>query len=155
MYQEYKDVAEFYIVYIREAHAADSEWPVDYAKGKGINNHTSYGERCEVAELLVREKKLTIPCVIDGMDNQVNDAYRGWPTRVFLVRKDGKLGVAGGRGPWGLRPALKDAAEWLAAYRKTGEEPALPARPPDADKEKKLDSGGQDADEKSGDEAYK
>ena len=92
----------------------------------GINNHKDYGERCAVAQRMFDDKKLTIPGLIDGFDNQVNDAYQGWPTRVFLVRKDGKLAVAGGRGPWGLRPALKEAREWLAEYKKTGNEPTLP-----------------------------
>ena len=36
MYQEFKDIAEFRLVYIREAHAADSNWSVPYAKEKGI-----------------------------------------------------------------------------------------------------------------------
>ena len=77
MYQDYKDVADIYIVYIREAHAADSSWPVAYAKEKGITDHTNFGERCVVAERLVKDKKLTIPCLVDAMDNSVNEAYSG------------------------------------------------------------------------------
>ena len=108
LYQDYKDIAEIYIVYISEAHASDasSSWPVPYAKELGIKEHTNYGERCAVATRLVTDKKLTIPCLIDGMDNAAADAYKGWPDRVFLVRTDGKLGVAAGRGPWGFVPAL-------------------------------------------------
>ena len=101
MYQTYKDIAEVYIVYISEAHAVDDSWPVPYAKDLGIKEHTTYGERCGVADKLTKDKKLTIPCLIDGMDNAVEKRYKGWPDRVFLVRKDGKLGVAGQRGPWG------------------------------------------------------
>ena len=70
----------------------------------------------------MKEMKITIPCVIDNMDNKVNEAYKGSPTRCFLVRKDGILAVAGKRGPWGYKPALKEAAEWLAHYKKTGKE---------------------------------
>lgn len=134
LYRDYKDLAEFHIVYIREAHAADSSWPVPYAKQKGIKEHTSYAERCAVAERLVEEKKLTIPCLIDGMDNAVGQAYQGWPDRIFLVRKDGKLGVAGQRGPWGFAPALEQTREWLAEYKKTGREPALSAQPAEKDR---------------------
>lgn len=126
MYQDYKDVAEFYLVYIREAHAADSKWPVQYAKDQGIKEHTNFGERCTVAQTLIKEKKLTMPCLIDDMDNAVGKAYAGWPDRIFLVRKDGKLAVAAKRGPWGFKPGLDEAKKWLAAYRKTGKEPALP-----------------------------
>lgn len=120
MYQDYKDVAAFYIVYVSEAHAADGTWPVPYAKQLGIKKHTSYGERCAVADRLVKEKKLTIPCLIDGMDDKVADAYKGWPDRVYVVGTDGKLVVAGTRGPWGFAPALEQTSKWLAEYRKTG-----------------------------------
>ena len=125
MYQDYKDAAEFYIVYISEAHAADSSWPVPYAKDLGIKKHTDFGERCAVAERLVKEKKLTIPCLIDNMDNAVANAYQARPDRVYLVRKDGRLGVASGRGPFGFKPGVEAVAEWLADYREDGDEPAL------------------------------
>jgi len=76
-----------YVVYVREAHAADSSWPVGYATELNINEPKEYGERCTVAERLIKEGKLTIPCLIDGMDNAVNDQYKGHPTRIFLIRK--------------------------------------------------------------------
>ena len=113
------------MVYIREAHAADSSWPVGYAKKKGIKNHKNYKDRCMVADVLYKEKKLSIPGLIDNMDNKVNDAYKGHPTRIFLIRRDGKLGVAGKRGPWGLRPAFQQAQEWMKIFKETGKEPPL------------------------------
>ncbi len=143
LYQTYKDVAEINIVYISEAHAADDSWPVPYAKDKGIKEHTNYGERCAVAERLVKDKKLTIPCLIDKMDNKVADAYKGWPDRIYLIRKDGRLGVAGNRGPWGFPPALAKVTQWLEEYKKTGEEPVLPEQTPkdDSGRDKKSASG--------------
>ncbi len=126
MYRKYRGIAEFYIVYISEAHAEDDKYPVPYAKELGIKEHKTYGERCLVANRLLSDKKLTIPCLVDTIDNQVQKIYKGWPDRVFLVRKDGRLGVAAGRGPWGFEPGLIEAGEWLAAYKKTGHEPAIP-----------------------------
>ncbi|MFQ5502622.1 MAG: deiodinase-like protein [Phycisphaerae bacterium] len=125
LYQTYKDIAKVYIVYISEAHASDDSWPVPYAKELGITEHKNFGERCAVAEKLVKDKKLTIPCLIDNMDNAAEKAYQGWPDRVFLIRKDGKLAVAAKRGPWGFKPALKAATKWLKEYKKTGKEPPL------------------------------
>ena len=60
MYQEYKDVAEFRMVYINEAHAADGRRPVGYAKQKGITEHDNYSERCVTAEMLMERQ------VVDG-----------------------------------------------------------------------------------------
>ncbi len=125
MYQTYKDIAEFFIVYISEAHALDDRSPVGYAKKLGIKEHGNYGERCSIADRLVKDKKLTIPCLIDGMDNAVEKQYKAHPDRVFLVRKDGTLAVAGKRGPWGFKPGLNAANMWLAEYKETGKELVL------------------------------
>lgn len=125
MYQEYRDVADFYIVYISEAHASDDKYPVGYAKEMGITEHKTFGQRCNVAARLQKDKELTIPCLIDGMDNAAADAYKGWPDRVFVVRKDGKLAVAAKRGPWGFKPGMNKTKSWLASYKETGIEPDI------------------------------
>ncbi|MCH8878650.1 MAG: DUF3179 domain-containing protein [Planctomycetes bacterium] len=125
MYEDYRDLVEFRLVYIREAHAADSDWAVGYAKDLGLLEHKNYGQRCAAAEKLFKDEKLTIPCLIDGMDNVANEAYKAHPDRIFLIRKDGTLGVAGKRGPFGFVPALNQAQAWLAEYRSTGKEPDL------------------------------
>lgn len=116
LYEEYRGVAEFRIVYINEAHAADGDWPVKYAEEKGITEATNYGERCTTAEMMLVEERVTIPCIIDNMDNHVNQSYSAWPDRLFLVEPNGRLAVAGKRGPWGFKPAIAEAEEWLAAY---------------------------------------
>ena len=107
MYQDYKDIAEFRIVYIKEAHAVDSRRAVPYAIDEGINQPTTYADRCLIADMLVQTGTLTIPIIIDSIDDRVNGLYQGLPSRVFLVRSDGILGVAAERGPWGFPPALE------------------------------------------------
>jgi len=125
LYQEYRDIAEFRLVYINEAHAADSSWPVQYAKDKGINDHEDIEDRCTTAKLLMDEKALTIPCLVDGMDNKVNKAYSAWPDRIFLIRTDGRLAIAADRGPRGYKPALVEVEKWLKTFRAEGAEPPL------------------------------
>ena len=121
MYQEYKDIAEFRIVYISEAHAIDDSRPIEFAELKGIYEHKDLGQRCSTAEMMMQEENITIPCIIDDMDNNVSDAYKALPDRLYVVRKDGRLAIAGERGPRGLRPALAETWVWLAKYRETGE----------------------------------
>jgi hypothetical protein len=126
MYQDYKDVAEFRMIYITEAHAVDGRRPVKYAIDLDIKEAKNYKDRCTTADMLIKEKKLTIPCLIDGLDNKVNKAYSAHPDRIFLVRKDGALAVAANRGPRGFKPGLNDTIDWLAEFKKTKKEPALP-----------------------------
>ena len=140
MYQDYKDIAEFRMVYIHEAHAADGRRPGRMAREKGINDHKDIEERCATAEMLMEDESLTIPMLIDGMDNAVNEAYSAQPDRVFLVRKDGTLAVAAARGPRGFNPALKDVARWLKEFSESGEEP----EPPDSDSESDQRRGTDD-----------
>lgn len=45
-----------------------------------------------------------IPAVVDRLGDKVNHAWRGWPDRLFLVGKDGKVAYSGGRGPFGFAP---------------------------------------------------
>ena len=125
MFQDYKHIAEFRMVYINEAHAADGKRPVGYAQQKGITEHDDYSERCVTAQMLMDDRSLTVPCLIDGMDNKVNSLYSAHPDRIFLVRKDGRLAVAADRGPFGFNPALNECKDWLQEFAKTGEEPKL------------------------------
>ena len=125
MYETYRDIAEFRIVYIHEAHAADSDWSNKLAESKNITEHKTYGQRCSTAQMLVDDEKLTIPTIIDGMDNATSEAYQAHPDRVYLVGKDGNLGVAGRRGPMGFKPGLQTVEKWLAEYKKTGTEPDI------------------------------
>ncbi|MEZ6096415.1 MAG: deiodinase-like protein, partial [Pirellulaceae bacterium] len=120
MYQTYKDLVEFRLIYIQEAHAADGRRPVDYAEEKNILEHKSYDDRCVTADMLYDEKRLTIPCLIDDMENTVNEAYQAHPDRIFLVRTDGKLAVAAAKGPFGFKPALDEVEDWLSEYKTDG-----------------------------------
>ena len=121
MYQEFKDIAEFRIVYLSEAHAIDDPGrPNPFAELKGIYEHKDYGQRCSTADMMMQEENITIHCIIDDMDNNVGVAYKALPDRLYVVREDGRLAIAAERGPRGLRPALEETWAWLAEYRETG-----------------------------------
>jgi len=127
MYQEYKDIAEFRIVYISEAHATDDRRPVPYAIEKNISEHTTYGERCSIAERLLTDEKLTIPTLIDKMDNGIAETYDAHPNRIYVVTSDGMIGArAPSSGPTGWQPGIKAAKKWLGEYKATGKESILP-----------------------------
>ena len=151
MYQEYKDIVEFRMVYITEAHAADGRWPMGKGIELGIKEHKNYGERCKTAEMLINDESLTIPTLIDGMDNTVNKAYRAHPDRVFLVRSDGRLGVAAQRGPFGFAPGLTASEEWLAEFKKTGKEPELPEGALEAAGKRAAEKAAKERESKDGD----
>ena len=45
-----------------------------------------------------------MPMVVDGVDNAVASAYGGWPDRLYLVGRDGRIAFQGGEGPFGFKP---------------------------------------------------
>lgn len=90
------------MVYIREAHAIDGPRP---SFSVLVEDPITESERAEVARTCMTKMQLRpIPAVVDRLDDKVNKAYRGWPDRLFLVGRDGRIVYAGGRGPGGFRP---------------------------------------------------
>lgn len=112
MYQNWKDKVEFFIVYIREAHPNDGR-QVRANKQDGVVYDTpkSYEERCKIASDCIKDLKLSLPALVDDMSDTAEKAYSGWPDRIFIVTKEGKIGYRGKRGPFGFK--VGEAVEWL------------------------------------------
>ena len=87
--------------------------PANERRGISIKDPTSYAERVKVAEKACSVLKIKLPCLVDGMDNAVNEAYAAWPDRIYVVGINGRVAVAGGRGPGGFMPGLSEARSWL------------------------------------------
>ena len=104
MSNTYKDVAQFLVIYIKEAHPAD-DWPMRVSpRLKYIKDPTTIFERFQVASTCVADLKLSIPTLIDSMENAACAAYKGHPDRLYVVGKDGKIVYHGAPGPRGFRP---------------------------------------------------
>ena len=101
------------MIYIREAHAADSDWPEPLAVEQRINAPKTYGERSKIAGKCVTKLGLDIPFLIDDMNDTVNTLYDGHPDRLFLVDVDGTIAIRADRGPWGFKPGVSSLTQWL------------------------------------------
>ena len=94
---------EFVLVYIREAHALDGDWPI--LDGPLVEEPRSLEERIDVARACVTDLgMLGMTAVVDAMDDGAARAYAGLPDRLYLVGADGRIVYAGGRGPFGFAP---------------------------------------------------
>src|ERR1043165_2565383 len=113
MYQTYKDRAEFFLIYIREAHPDSVLLTLKEGKEQllKVAQTAKINERTETAQLCVATLKLTMPTLIDGEDNAVNYAYAAWPDRLYVIGKDGKIAYQGGPGPGGFR--VNEVGKWL------------------------------------------
>ena len=110
MQTEYKGRAQFFIVYIKEAHPSDDWANRVNERLKYIKDPTTFFERFQVANTCVSDLKVTIPCLVDDMENSTARAYKAWPDRLFVIGKDGKIAYSGGPGPNGFLPHEMEAA---------------------------------------------
>lgn len=115
MFKEYQDRVEFLLVYIREAHPADGwQMPENEKDGVVFKEPKSHEERQSVAQKGCSQLKLSLPTVIDDMQNTVDNQYASWPERMFVIDKDGKIAYAGKQGPFGFKP--NEVKAWLTDH---------------------------------------
>lgn len=111
MRERYAEQVAFFIVYIKEAHPEDG-WALTYNRRSGIElrDPRSKEERTEVAASCAVRMQTSIPVLIDELDNEVARQYGGWPDRLYLIGKDGRVAFQGGPGPFGFTPEHLEAA---------------------------------------------
>jgi len=67
-------------------------------------------ERAAIAKECLKTMTLTMPCLLDNMENTTENAYSGWPDRLCVVDINGKVAYYGAQGPAGFRPAEAEMA---------------------------------------------
>jgi len=119
----------FFVIYIREAHPTD-EWLVESNEYDNVlyTQPTTLEKRIEVASACTLRLDLTIPMLIDDLDDSTDRQYYALPDRLYLVGRDGCIVYRGLPGPFGFIVAeLEKAIEGYFA-----EEGRAPTRAPRA-----------------------
>lgn len=103
------------MVYILEAHPSDVWQMQSNLKDQVVfASPKNEEERALVAGACVRKLGIKFPAVLDGFDNTAEKAYTGWPDRLYLIDRDGKVAYKSRPGPFGFKPD-----ELRAALEKT------------------------------------
>ena len=92
-------------VYIAEAHAID-EWQLQSNLDDDVlvAQHRTIEARFAAARAGVTRLGLTMPVLVDRMDDAVSQAFAAWPERIYVVGRDGRIAFKGGPGPWEFDP---------------------------------------------------
>ena len=119
VYSRFGDQVEFFLIYVREAHPSDG-WQVDSNLENNVifRQHQSFEEREQVANTCTLNLNITIPTLIEEMDNVIDEAYGAAPVRLYVVGADGKVAYHGGAGPH-----FMDVDEWEEAIESTVKQP--------------------------------
>jgi hypothetical protein len=111
LHDRYGDRVAFLVVYIKEAHPEDG-WVLadNRAEGIAVTDPAAAEERAGVAEACAVRLEIRMPVVVDALDNETARQYGGWPDRLYLVGRDGRIAYQGGEGPFGFKPEELEAA---------------------------------------------
>jgi len=111
LYQQYRDRAEFFVVYIGEAHASDAWQVPNNLKDRVIVvSPANAREREAVADVCMTKLGLTMPAIVDTFDDATELAYTGWPERLYLIDRTGRIAYKSRPGPYGFALADLEAA---------------------------------------------
>ena len=105
IHQRYKDRVAFLSIYVREAHPTNG-WrePGNDKVGISILQPANKTDRVAVAKQCCSTLEMTMPLLVDEMNDRVGHAYSGMPDRIFIIDENGQVIYKGGRGPFGFKP---------------------------------------------------
>jgi len=99
----YKSQVEFILVYVREAHPIDGlQVEENVESGILVKSPQTLQEKRAVASSCLVGLNIKFTALVDGMDNKVEQAYTAWPTRLYLIAKDGTVTWKSKPGPAGF-----------------------------------------------------
>ena len=106
-------------MYITEAHPSDIWQMQSNIKDQVVfASPKNEDERAFIAGACVRKLGIKFPAVLDGFDNTTEKAYTGWPDRLYLIERGGKVAYKSKPGPFGFKPDdLKAAIDATLAKR--------------------------------------
>ena len=92
LFARYRGRLDFRLVYIREAHAED-QWrsTINEREGIALAPARDLSEKQAHANLCLRKLNFPFPAIVDGMDTRAEAGYDAWPSRVYLVGRDGRV----------------------------------------------------------------
>ena len=98
-------------LYIAEAHTTDG-WQLQANRDDGVllASHATIEDRFAAARTGVDHLQLTMPVLVDDMDDAVSDAFAAWPERIYLIDRDACIAHVGGPGPFEFDPDVSAAA---------------------------------------------
>lgn len=128
LYRQRKEQVEFLRVYVREAHPSDAHAPTGTNARAGIliKQPVTMDERCQVAMRCTTDLRIDTPMVVDGIDNRVGKAYGGWPDRLYLIDREGRVAYQGGPGPFAFNPRELEQSLQLLLLDQASRRPDAP-----------------------------
>jgi type I thyroxine 5'-deiodinase len=93
----------------------------------------TFDERMGVATACVRDLGIEFPALLDGIDDSTEKAYTGWPDRLYVIDREGRVAYKSDPGPFGFTPggmeeALKKVLEGAEGQASLSPDQSWPPR---------------------------
>jgi len=93
------------VVYIEEAHPTDGwQMPSNVKDKVLVASARTSDERDGAAHLCVVKLGIRIPALVDDMQDSTERAYTGWPDRLYVIDRAGRVAFKSPAGPFGFHP---------------------------------------------------
>jgi len=57
---------------------------------------------------------IEFPALIDDFNNPTEMAYTGWPDRLYVINREGRIAYKSDAGPYGFKPPkVEETLQWL------------------------------------------
>ncbi len=107
LFKEYSDRVNFVTVYQREAHPTDGrQIPGNQFQ---VASPKTMAERCEIAKAFDEKIEVSMPLVVDTIDDATGKLYSPWPNRMYIIDAVGVIIDAGEAGAQGTTKSAKAA----------------------------------------------
>ncbi len=95
----------FYVVYIEEAHPTDGwQMPSNLEQHILVASARNFEQRDAAANTCVAKLGLKIPALVDDMQDSTEREYTGWPDRLYVIDRAGRVAYKSKAGPFGFHP---------------------------------------------------
>jgi type I thyroxine 5'-deiodinase len=99
------------VVYIQEAHPSDLwQLPSNVEDEVIFSSPQTFDERVNVAAACIRDLGIEFPALLDHIEDSTEQAYTGWPDRLYVIDQDGRVAYKSDPGPYGFTPAAMEVA---------------------------------------------
>ena len=93
------------MVYIEEAHPTDGwQMPSNLKDHVLVESAKTFDDRDEAANMCVVKLGLHIPALVDDIQDTTERAYTGWPDRLYIIDRAGRVAYKSKAGPFGFHP---------------------------------------------------
>jgi type I thyroxine 5'-deiodinase len=99
------------VVYIQEAHPSDLwQLPSNVKDEVIFSSPKTFDERVNVANACVRDLGIEFPALLDNIEDSTEQAYTGWPDRLYVIDQQGRVAYKSDPGPYGFTPDAMEEA---------------------------------------------